>query len=89
MNNKPTNRVIILNESLIGSIIKDIFTFGMFAGLMYFNHRILSGSTFVDVLFIILVMMFIQGKFSSRAFSGSSKSAIKWLEDRDKQNVRS
>lgn len=75
--------IIIIKESVIGSIIKDIFTFIMFAGLMYFNHKVLSGHVLVDVLFIIFVLLWLQGMKSSQVFNGSKKDAIEWLNDEE------
>jgi hypothetical protein len=80
MGDKKDTEVVILNESVAGAFLKDCFTFVLFAGLMYFNHTVLSGSTFVDVLFILLVILGLITKKSSRYFSGSRKEAIKFLE---------
>lgn len=79
LNNKT---VIILHEKIIESIIKDIVTFIMFASLMYFNHKVLSGSTVVDVLFIFLVIVFIQSKCSKKLFFGTPQEAIKFLKEK-------
>ena len=57
-------KYIVINESVIGSIIKDIVTFLMFAGLLLFNHWFLGESTIVDVMFIILTLGFLAGKYS-------------------------
>lgn len=78
--NKKETQVIILSESVAASIIKDSITFFMFAGLMYFNHKVLSGSTFIDVLMIILGMLMLSSRKSSRVYNGSKQGAIKWLE---------
>ena len=61
MNNK---KVIVIKETVLRSIIKDTFTFFMFAGLLLFNHWLLGGSTVVDVMFIILTLGFLAGKHS-------------------------
>ena len=44
MMSKNNNEVVIINESVVGSIVKDLVTFSMFAGLLYFNHKVLSGN---------------------------------------------
>lgn len=77
MTNKP--EIIIIQESVIGSIIKDTFTFAMFAGLMYFNHKYLAGSTFIDVLFIVCVILWLSSKKSSSVFKGTKKEAFEKL----------
>lgn len=79
--NKNKKTYIVLSESVAGSAIKDVFTFLIFAGLLYFNHKILSGSTVVDVLFILLVLMFLATKRSKRYFEGSREEAIKFLSE--------
>lgn len=76
--------IIILHEKIIESIIKDIVTFIMFAGLLYFNHRALSGSTVIDVLFILMIIAFIQSKGSKKMFFGTPQEAIKFLEKKYK-----
>lgn len=78
--NKNEKTYIVLSESVIDSVIKDVFTFLMFAGLIYFNHEMLSGSTVVDVLFILLVLMFLAAKRGKRYFEGSREEAVKFLE---------
>ena len=72
-------KYIVINESVIGSIIKDIVTFSMFAGLLLFNHWLLGGSTIVDVMFIILTLGFLAGKYSETRFEGTKEEAIKFL----------
>ena len=78
---KQEKLIIIIEESLVSSIVKDIFTFILFGGLMYFNHRYLSGSTFIDFLFIVCVIMLLVGRASKSVFSGSKEKAIKWLKE--------
>ena len=78
MENKTT-RIVLVQESVASSIIKDVSTFLLFAGLLYFNHAVLSGSLFIDILFIVLVMMFLIGRGSKSTFSGTKSEAIKWL----------
>lgn len=82
--NKNEKTYIVLSESVVGSVIKDVFTFLMFAGLLYFNHKTLSGSTVVDVLFILLVLMFLAAKRNKGRFEGSREEAIKFLSEREK-----
>ena len=83
MDNKNNNQVkyIVVHESTISSMFKDIFTFSMFAGLLYFNHQLLSGSTVIDILFIILVLLFLAVKKSKNYFTGTKEEVIKYLQD--------
>lgn len=83
MDNKNNNQVkyIVVHESTISSMFKDIFTFSMFAGLLMFNHQLLGGSTVVDVMFIILVLLFLAVKKSKNYFTGTKEEAIKYLSE--------
>ena len=79
---KPEKLVIIVQESVLGSLIKDAGTFLLFAGLLYFNHTVLNGSTWVDILFILLVFTWLAGTASNKVFKGTKDEAIKWLNDK-------
>lgn len=70
-----------MHESTISSMFKDIFTFSMFAGLLMFNHQLLGGSTVVDVMFIILVLLWLAGKKSKNYFAGTREEVIKILSE--------
>ena len=74
-------KYIVINESVVGSIIKDIVTFSMFAGLLLFNHWFLGGSTVVDVMFIVLTLGFLAGKHSKTRFEGTKEEVIKYLSE--------
>lgn len=74
-------KYIVVNESVMGSIIKDIVTFSMFAGLLLFNHHLLGGSTVVDVMFIILTLGFLAGKHNKTRFDGTKEEVIKFLSE--------
>lgn len=74
-------KYIVINESVVGSVIKDIVTFLMFAGLLLFNHWLLGGSTVVDVMFIILTLGFLAGKHSKTRFEGTKEEVIKYLSE--------
>lgn len=84
--NKNEKTYIVISESVTKSVIKDVFTFLMFAGLLYFNHKVLSGSTLIDVLFILLVLMFLTAKRGKRYFEGSKEETIKFLSESKKRN---
>lgn len=79
--------VVIVQENVAGSIIKDLVTFGMFAGLMYFNHQYLNGSTWVDVMFILFVFLFLIGRNSKNVFKGNVVDGIKWLQEKASKEV--
>ena len=80
--NQNDQKIIVIHETIIESIIKDIVTFLMFAGLMYFNHKVLAGSTVIDVLFIFMVIAFIQTKGSKKFCFCTPKEAFKFLKEK-------
>lgn len=82
MDSKPDKLIIILNESVIASLIKDAVSFGLFFGLMYFNHRVLDGHVLIDLVFIVIVFLWIASRSTSKVFSGKRDDAIKWLQDK-------
>jgi hypothetical protein len=77
-------KYIVINESVIGSIIKDVVTFLMFAGLLLFNHWFLSGSTVIDVMFIVLTLGFLAGKHSKIRFEGTREEIINYLRNEER-----
>ena len=83
MDNDKT-KYIVINESVMGSIIKDIVTFSMFAGLLMFNHQLLGGSTVVDVMFIIFTLGFLAGKHSKIRFEGTREEIINYLRNEER-----
>ena len=74
---------VVIQESVIASVIKDAVTFVMFAGLMYFNHEYLAGSTWVDMAFILFVFLWLLGKGSKNVFKGNISDSIKWLQSKE------
>ena len=75
-----TKEIIIYKESLLQSIVADIFTFGVLSGLMFFNHYILEDSKFAGFIFIILWLVFLSSKFNDRKKTFTNKDeAIKYL----------
>ena len=79
---KEEKYAAVIQENVIASIIKDAVTFVMFAGLMYFNHEYLAGSTWVDMAFILFVFLWLSAKGSKNVFNGSIDESIKWLESK-------
>lgn len=79
-----TRKYYISIESLWKSILKDIFTFSSFAGVLYFNHRVLNGSTLIDIFFLLIITLWMMAKNSKYYYSGDKQGAIDWLEQDDK-----
>ena len=76
------NNFIIVHETLLQSILADIFSFLTIASMLLFNHYLLSGNVLIDLCFIYmawLVMMSI-GQRKTRRFN-TKEEAIKFLEE--------
>lgn len=76
------NNVIIVHETLLQSILADIFSFSMIALMLLFNHYLLGGNVLIDLCFMYmawLVMMSI-GQRKTRRFN-TKEQAIKFLEE--------
>lgn len=76
------NNVIIVHETLLQSILADIFSFSMIALMLLFNHYLLGGNVLIDLCFMYmawLVMVSI-GQRKTRRFN-TKEQAIKFLEE--------
>ena len=76
------NNFIIVHETLMQSILADIFSFTMIALMLLFNHYLLGGNVLIDLCFMYmawLVMVSI-GQKKTRRFNTKEK-AIKFLEE--------
>ena len=76
------NNFIIVHETLIQSILADIFSFTMIALMLLFNHYLLGGNVLIDLCFMYiawLVMVSI-GQRKTRRFN-TKEQAIKFLEE--------
>jgi hypothetical protein len=83
MNDKKQEKlVVILKESVVASLIKDAGTFLLFGGLMYFNHKVLSGNGWIDAIFILIVIIWLSSLNLSTVYKGNVEGAIKWLGDK-------
>ena len=76
------NNFIIVHETLLQSILADIFSFLTIALLLLFNHYLLGGNVLIDLCFMYmawLVMVSI-GQRKTRRFN-TKEEAIKFLEE--------
>ena len=76
------NNFIIVHETLIQSILADIFSFTMIALMLLFNHYLLGGNVLIDLCFMYmawLVMVSI-GQRKTRRFN-TQEEAIKFLQE--------
>ena len=63
---RKEKEILYFRENAIQSIISDVFMYGGIMGLMYFNHKVLNGSTFVDSIFILFMLLSAMGRTSKR-----------------------
>lgn len=76
------NNFIIVHETLIQSILADIFSFLMIASLLLFNHYLLSGNVLIDLCFIFMAWTVIisMGNKKIKRFN-TKEEAIKFLQE--------
>lgn len=63
---KNKREILYFRESALQSIISDTFMYAGMLGLMYFNHKVLSGSGFVDGIFILIMLLSGMSRTSKR-----------------------
>lgn len=81
MDIKTKEYVVLQKASPVVSVLEDIFSFGGFILVLWFNHRYLSGNGWIDFLFIILWISNVAGMQSRRHHKFKTPDeAIKWLE---------
>ena len=75
------NNFIIVHETLIQSILADIFSFLTIALLLLFNHCLLSGNVLIDLCFMFMawIVMLSRGNKKMKRFD-TKEEAIKFLE---------
>lgn len=73
--------IVIHKPNFVVSLLEDIFSFGGFVLVLWFNHRYLSGNGWIDFLFIILWISMVTGMQSRRYHKFTSiDDAAKYLE---------
>lgn len=76
------NNVFIVHETLLQSIIADIFSFSMIALMLLFNHFLLGGNVLIDLCFMYMayIVMVSIGQKKTRRFN-TKEEAIKFLQE--------
>lgn len=76
------NNFIIVHETLLQSILADIFSFTMIALMLLFNHCLLGGNVLIDLCFIYMAwqVMASIGQKKTRRFN-TKEEAIKFLKE--------
>ena len=76
------NNFIIVHETLIQSILADIFSFLTIAGLLLFNHYLLSGNVLIDLYFMYMAFIVMKSKGNKKMKRFDTKEeAIKFLQE--------
>jgi hypothetical protein len=85
---KDKKEYIVLNEGVWRSVLKDSYTFGLMFGLLLFNHQLLSGSGWLDILFVLLILVFVLGRNTKSIHRfNSKKETIDWLEENKNEKM--
>lgn len=76
------NNVFIVHETLMQSILADIFSFTMIALMLLFNHYLLGGNVLIDLCFMYMawLIMVSIGQKKTRRFN-TKEEAIKFLKE--------
>lgn len=76
------NNIIIVHETLIQSMLSDIFSFLTIASLLLFNHYMLSGNVLIDLCFMFMawIIMLSKGDKKMKRFN-TKEEAIKFLKE--------
>lgn len=81
--------IIYVRESLLQSILADVFTYAVFLGSFYFSYHFIGNYWFVNLLILLMVLIFISAKASGKVKKfTSSKELIKYLEEQSQGGER-
>lgn len=76
------NNVIIVHETLLQSILADIFSFSMIALMLLFNHYLLGGNVLIDLCFMYMAFIVMKSKGNKKMKRFNTKEeAIKFLQE--------
>lgn len=77
------NNIIIVHETLIQSILSDIFSFLTITSMLLFNHYLLSGNVLIDLCFMFMawIVMLSRGDKKMKRFN-TKEEAIKFLQEK-------
>jgi hypothetical protein len=77
MDNKKI--IIVTRESIIESVIKDIFSMIFLGALFYFNQHFIGGSYFVNFLIIVMILIYVIKYTNSskvQSYTGASNATL-------------
>ena len=76
------NNIIIVHETLMQSILADIFSFTMIALMLLFNHYLLSGNVLLDLCFMYMAFIVMKSKGNKKTKRFNTKEeVIKFLQE--------
>lgn len=55
-------KIVFVKETTPGSIVSDVFTFGMIVGSFWFNYKFIGGNDALDILLFIVFFLFAFGE---------------------------
>jgi hypothetical protein len=67
--------IIFYRESLIQSILADVFSYGILVGSVAFNH-LLIGSKFLNAVLLVMFIMFITARVSAKKKTFTNKEDL-------------
>jgi hypothetical protein len=78
----PVTKIVILHESILHSVVKDVGSLGGLAALVYGNARYLSNSGWVNCFCVILMLAFMtaRGKRNMENHAHTPAEAWAWME---------
>ena len=80
MKKEEEAKIIVFRESLIQSVLADIFTFGVLVASFAINHYFI-GSKFLSAIILIVWFIWVLGKGARRKHTFTNKKkAIEFLE---------
>jgi len=78
---------IYFRESLFQSIAADVCTFSLLLVSLWFNYQFIGGSKFVNAVVLIMFLMSVSSKVSSKVKRFTNKEAlIKYLQSDTKDD---
>lgn len=73
-------KVIRVYETVLQSILSDIFSLGSMSAMWFLNHKFCGGTWFVDLTICLMIAIFITG-INTKRFS--VKSAVEFLQSEE------
>ncbi len=66
--------IIVVHESIIASWLKDIFTFGSIALLLYLNEKYFNGNQGVAIILVLMAICCTSVKLGVNSFHGKEEA---------------